>query len=134
MPGSGFARLSHGTCSTAKPGRCRAFALRRRALTGRSRPAAPELGFVRRRYPSPANEALMNPILGEFLSPDTQKSILVLSVMAVAGLFFWLAGYILRLQDITWFGRLGAVLVALVGLFFLLAAFILGSCTTRVGT
>ena len=48
MPGSGFARLSHGTCSTAKPDRCRAFASRRRALNGRSRPAAPELGVVRR--------------------------------------------------------------------------------------
>ena len=56
MPGSGSARLSHATCSTAKPGRCRAFALRRRALSGRSRPAAPELGVVRRLLPSPVNE------------------------------------------------------------------------------
>ena len=48
MRGSGFARLSHGTCSAAKPGRCRAFASRRSALRRRPRPAAPELGVVRR--------------------------------------------------------------------------------------
>ena len=58
MPGSGFDRLSHGTCSTAKPGRCRAFASRRRAIRRRSRPAAPELGVVRRHLTRPVKRKI----------------------------------------------------------------------------
>ena len=74
--------------------------------------------------------ALLYPFMPS-LSGEAEALLLILSVIAVAGLFFWLARYIWRLQDVTWFGRLGAILFAFLGCACLLAAFILGSCAAN---
>ena len=86
MPGCGFARLSHGTCSTAKPGRCRAFASRRRALNGRSRPAAPELGVVRRSSRHPRKQPYMtNSEANVTSSPSGYQSLALRASVGKAG-------------------------------------------------
>ena len=59
MRGSGFDRLSHGMCSAARPGTCRAFASRRRAHTRALRAAVAELGVVRRCYAHSMNRAII---------------------------------------------------------------------------